>query len=78
MTLQTTSTDLTSYINLLKAHDWSFEYSDDGSVWRAGRLALTTLRIAQKQFDPSGEVWNTYAPEGYKLPATDTTKAEAK
>jgi hypothetical protein len=78
MTLTTTSSILTSYICLLRAHDWQFEFSDDHRVYRAGRAALATLRIAQKQCDTSGEIWNTYAPEGYKLPTYDNTKAETK
>lgn len=31
---------------LLQSHDWSYEYSDDGDVWRRGRASADRCRIA--------------------------------
>lgn len=30
-------TPLSVYYDMLDAHDWLFEYSDDPRIWRAGR-----------------------------------------
>ena len=32
-----------AYTKRLKNHDWFYEYSDDGSVWRAGNQAQKNL-----------------------------------
>ncbi len=32
-----------AYAKRLKNHDWFYEYSDDGSVWRAGNQAQKNL-----------------------------------
>ena len=32
-----------AYAKRLKNHDWFYEYSDDGSVWRAGLQAQKSL-----------------------------------
>jgi hypothetical protein len=31
------------YIKALSFHDWTYDYSDDGNVWRAGRAAHNKL-----------------------------------
>lgn len=55
------------YVKALKAHDWSFEMSDDHSVYTQGRLELAALKQYQHRFDPTYEVWNTHAPTLYRV-----------
>lgn len=55
------------YLKALRAQDWSFEFSDDGRAYRAGRASLESLRALQAEIDPEGEVWNTVAPAAYRL-----------
>ena len=31
------------YLKLLKAHDWTYQYSDDHGVWRKGSQAAQNL-----------------------------------
>ena len=31
------------YLKLLKAHDWTYQYSDDHSVWKKGTQTSQTL-----------------------------------
>lgn len=55
------------YIAALRCHDWSFEFSDDGMVYRAGLASLKALRAMQAEIDPDGAIWNREAPEGHKV-----------
>jgi len=59
--------DHENYIKLLKSHDWYYDYSDDHSVWKRGVAARDRLRALQKDLDPTGEIWDEHAPEGYKM-----------
>lgn len=47
----TTLTDFQSYLHALRQHDWDYEFSDDHSVWRAGRANEIKLRT-QASTDP--------------------------
>ena len=55
-------TALDAYKQKLAAHDWTFEWSDDHSVWQRGRVELAELRRLQPDLDPDFAIWNTYAP----------------
>lgn len=55
------------YITKLKRHDWSYDYSDDHSVWQRGFAERDAIRNLQKVIDPDFEVYNKYAPDGYKV-----------
>jgi len=57
---------LQAYHDALRSHDWSFEYSDDHSVWQRGRAQLGELQHLQKQCDPDFTIWNRFAPSGYQ------------
>ncbi len=57
-------------VDMLKAHVWSYDYSDDVSCWRAGDAhrrkmveALKALRAEVAQ-----ALWSMYAPAGYVYP----------
>jgi hypothetical protein len=61
------------YKTLLKNHDWFYEYSDDYSVWEKGTAEKDKLLQIQKQIDPTGSIWNSFAPKECQL----TTKPTA-
>jgi len=63
---QPTEAQLAEYRALLKAHDWTFEYSEDQTVWRRGGTELARLRELQKRLDPKYEVWNEVAPRDFR------------
>ena len=42
---------LDSYINLLRSHDWSYEWSDDPAVFKRGSEERQALRQMQTQCD---------------------------
>lgn len=55
------------YVRDLRRMDWTFEFSDDHSVYLRGQQELARLRKTQREFDPSGTLWNQYAPATYKV-----------
>lgn len=44
----TTAAELEDFIYKLEHHDWRYEYSDDGRVWRAGVNAQRELEAIAK------------------------------
>ena len=56
-----------SDINLLMTHDWSYEWSDDPSVFKRGSNERQALRQMQTQVDENYDLWNSYAPEMYQI-----------
>ena len=56
-----------TYIELLKKHDWTYDYSEDQTVWLRGKAERATLTQLQKQLDKDLAVWNTYAPFDYRV-----------
>jgi len=57
---------LKSYIDNLKHHDWSYNFSDDHQAWMSGSQSLSKLKEAQPIVDPNFEIWNTIAPDQFK------------
>ena len=57
---------------LLKAHDWSYEFSDDHRVWQRGREERSAIDQEQKRLISNGlatveevqELTQKYAPKG--------------
>lgn len=56
-----------SYIQLLMTHDWSYEWSDDPSVYKRGSNERQALRQMQTQVDENYDLWNSHAPEIYQI-----------
>lgn len=56
-----------AYIDLLKGHDWYYQYSDDHSVYKRGQRERSNLISMQKEFDEYRTVWNKYAPEDFRF-----------
>lgn len=55
---------LDEYLRLLKAHDWSFGFSEDYSVVRRGQAERMKLIELRAKLDPDGEIWNQFARFG--------------
>lgn len=64
--------DLALYIAKLRRHDWEFEFSDDGEVWRRGSEERKTLLLAARTLDPDYEIWNNNCPTNHRMVACKT------
>lgn len=53
-------TELAAYHRHLATHDWTYEYSDDHSVWQRGRQSQGELEQIQKRLDQDKVVWRQY------------------
>ena len=60
--------DLQAYEEAISQFDWSFEFSDDGRVYRDGKAKLARLHELQAKVDPQGEMWNLYKPNTMGAP----------
>lgn len=61
---------LETYTNQLIRHDWSYDWSDDYSVWSKGNEQRKALSVMQKQLDPDFTIWNKHAPADYQVTIT--------
>ncbi len=52
--------DIEKFKQLVDAHDLTFEYSDDGAVWRRGCAQLDEIRAlaAKLPLEAVKEIWN--------------------
>lgn len=50
-----------TYANLLKGHDWYYNYSDDYSVWRAGQKSQEELYRKSNLSDELREAYSAYS-----------------
>lgn len=57
-----------AYTALLQAHDWTFEWSDDHSRWKAGRAEFERIKELQPLVDRDGALWRQYAPADVPAP----------
>lgn len=55
-----------AYVSALLKFDWTFEFSDDHRVWRAGRDELKRLRAERAAVDPDGVLWKLHAHQNYR------------
>lgn len=55
------------YINMLKSHDWFYDYSDDHSVWVRGKAQRGAILEAKKELDPDYIIWNQYCPADFRV-----------
>ena len=61
------------YIAKLKAHDWTYDYSDDHRVWQRGSQERDEIRRLAKIIDPDLKIYNKFNPmksEGVEESAT--------
>jgi len=61
-----------SYIQLLRSHDWSYEWSDDPGVFRRGSQERQALNQMRTQVDEDYSIWNEHAPELYRVTTVET------
>ena len=54
-------TELHRYQRLLATHDWLFNYSDDGRVFKAGSAERAVLTRMAAYLDPDHKLWGEYA-----------------
>lgn len=50
------------YIAKLKAHDWTYQYSDDHSVWQRGSKEADEIRRLGDVVDPDRKLYKQYSP----------------
>lgn len=57
-------------VDLIKSHDWTYAYSDDGEVYRRGMRHERSMLDALKALRPevARAVWAMYAPNGRAYP----------
>lgn len=59
------------FFNELRSHDWTYEYSDDHSVWRRGSAKQSQLKqVAEESPDHKRmfEAWNNHIWKGGPKP----------
>ena len=61
----------TTLENLLKSHDWTFDFSDDHSVWTRGneersRLRSLALTLGEHDSERVANLWNALCPMGFE------------
>ncbi|MDR0274116.1 MAG: hypothetical protein LBI48_02010 [Burkholderiaceae bacterium] len=61
--------DEREYRRKLAAHDWSYQWSDDHSVWERGHAERSELQAMQAAIDPGFAIWNSVAPAEYRRQA---------
>ena len=60
--MKITISEKDTYINLLRQHDWYYDYSDASRVWNKGHDERKAMNRLQEKHDPEYKIWNEYAP----------------
>lgn len=55
-------TTIEEYRELLRRHDWTYEFSEMSSVFRRGIEQRRQLESLQEKLDPEYVIWNQFAP----------------
>ena len=56
------SPEMEEYIKMLKSHDWTYDYSDDHSVWKRGSAEADAIRSLGDKVDPDRELYKKHSP----------------
>jgi hypothetical protein len=70
MTIQSDNmgTKINRLVNLLKNHDWYFDYSDDANAWHRGNAAEKEIETLVLTLGQTGvNLYNDNAPREFKL-----------
>lgn len=59
------------YESLLRQHDWYYGRSDDPTRHREGQSSISRLHLIRAQLDPTGAIWNSIAPDEFKVVAQE-------
>jgi len=54
--------NLEHYRQLLKSHDWTFEFSESRRFFQRGREQRNVIDSMQEKLDPDYAIWNQFAP----------------
>lgn len=66
--------DFDAYVAKLSHHDWYYDYSDDGRVWRAGkrvRESLMETADSHPIYFQAFDVWRAYVGSSIPRKAVD-------
>lgn len=55
------------YIELLRGHDWSWQYSADQTTYHLGFETEMVLKQQREQLPDGVQLWNAYAPLNRKV-----------
>lgn len=59
-------------VRLMRRHDWYYDYTDDGAVWRRGWGQYVELQTLVARLGDKGAVlWNRHCPEGLEQPVDE-------
>lgn len=64
---------LEEYAELLRTHDWFYNYADDSRAYDKGRKESMALRLAltelenQGLFEEAKEMFNEVSPDGFEI-----------
>lgn len=53
-------------IKAMKSHDWFYDYSDDISVYRAGKASEQELYRLYVSLGSPKAIWNEHCPEQFR------------
>lgn len=69
-----------SLIEMMKGHDWYYDFSDSGSVFAAGTAVRERIDAALTALDPkvACDLWTLYAPKGMPCPIAVPLTVEQK
>jgi len=66
--------NLKDFDKKLSLHDWFYDYSDDGRVWRAGLQAREEIEIIAKKSPEHQELYRTWIKYMFSGPSFNTDK----
>lgn len=62
------STKINRLMNLLKNHDWYFDYSDDSNAWHRGNAQAKEIESLVLTLGKTGiNMYNDHAPSNFKM-----------
>ena len=65
---------LNEYDKLLRGHDWYYNYSDDGRVWRAGESVQSQIVRLSKTSEDHFTLYDAWSKHYFSGPSFDTEK----
>lgn len=60
-------TKIQEYKDLLKKHNWFYDYSDNHGVYTRGSNSIIKIDELAKDVDPNYEIYNEFAPDQFKI-----------
>lgn len=63
-----------AFFKMCESHDWYYEYSDDGRVWRKGRDQYEKLQSMVAKHEEYRAIYRSWAEYKFSGPHTKTEK----